>query len=58
MTSNTLFGRAKELFDQIHKLEDKLEKTSFLPMREQQAIHTQIAELKAEITRLEKMRRK
>jgi len=51
------YGRVKEIFDQVHKLEDKLEKANFMPMKEQQAIHEQIRLLKAEIARLEKMRR-
>jgi hypothetical protein len=40
-----------------HKLEDTLEKANFMPMKEQRAIHEQIHQLKAEITRLEKMGR-
>lgn len=58
MTSHVPFGRVKELFEQIRKLEDKLEKANFLPMKEQQVIHQQIAALKAEIVRLEKIARK
>lgn len=52
------FGRVKELFQKIHLLEDKLEKANFLPMTEQQSIHAQIAQIKAEIARLEKMSKK
>ena len=54
---NSPYGRVKELFEKIRHLEDKLEKASFLPMKEQQAIHAQIGQLKAEIARLEKMRK-
>lgn len=55
MSAFAPFGRVKELFEKIRLLEDKLEKASFLPMKEQQAIHDQIRQLKAEIARLEKM---
>ena len=57
MSAFAPFGRVKELFAKIRQLEDKLEKANFLPMKEQQAIHAEILQLKAEIARLEKMTR-
>ena len=51
------YGRLKEIFEQVQKLEDRLEKANFMPMKEQQAIHEQIHQLKAEVSRLEKMRK-
>jgi len=49
--------RVKDLVQKIHDLEDKLLKTSFMSMRDQQQIHEEIKRYKAEIDMLEKRTR-
>ncbi|MDD2741567.1 MAG: hypothetical protein PHV02_04790 [Rhodocyclaceae bacterium] len=54
----TPFERIKTLVNNIQKLEDKLMNTGFLPMSEQQKIHTEIKKLKEEMEKLERRTRK
>jgi len=49
--------RVKDLIQKIRDLEDKLLKTSFMSMRDQQQIHEEIKRYKAEIDMLEKRTR-
>lgn len=50
--------RIKRLVATIHKLEDKLMNTSFMPLAEQQKVHDEIRKLKDEMDMLEKRTRR
>ena len=57
MPAFTPYGRVKEIFEQIRKMEDRLETATVLPMTEQKAIHAEIAKFKVELVRLEKIQK-
>jgi hypothetical protein len=51
---HTPMERVKQLINELHKLEDKLMNTGFMPMREQTKIHEEIKRLKEAIATLER----